>query len=80
MKRIAASLGLFFLFMAHVALAADDGQTRPKVNTAFTNLTTATDLSGAGLAGRWTPIAGAATPRGGSHSAGSALGCRRRCV
>ncbi len=44
MKKTAASLGLFFLLMAHVALAADDGQTQPKVNTTFTNSTTATDL------------------------------------
>jgi hypothetical protein len=45
MKKTAASLGLLFLFMAHVALAVDDGQTQPKVSTTFSNSnTTATDL------------------------------------
>lgn len=44
MKKTTASLGLLFLFMAHVALAADDGQTQPKVNTAANNSTTAADL------------------------------------
>jgi hypothetical protein len=45
MKTSAAILGLAFVLVTQVAMAADDGQTQPRLNTASSNShTTATDL------------------------------------
>jgi archaellum component FlaF (FlaF/FlaG flagellin family) len=46
LRHILTALVVSYVYVAHVAMAADDGQTQPRMNQYFSNSTTAVDIIG----------------------------------